>query len=685
MLAHIERRTWRASLLLAAAGLLLGGGPAAHAQNIQTLSNKYVSFSVNPTDGQFTIQTVTGDPLNPADANKEITFADAPDSAAVVATLLISTNTTVDGYTQHDVGNGNLDNAVFADGPTFAPDGRSIITSYYIPNAPPPETDPESRLFLLTQRVSLVRDLVRVEWTIENQGVARTLQFRVAIDPAAGPPVDGSDLATISPFFVPRLGYFDHETDLRPSVPTRLVNSARPGLVNHLPNEFYWFFPNNPTPQLQSVRKAVIAGLDKTGLDATVPDRVVFAGYDGLINGAVDVGFNRAGVNDQGVTTPFTLFNFLINPAQNIIVQDVDNGDATYALYYGPRPLGPGATWRIVTYLGVGVADHGLAPDRSDPTNDPLFVGAVQTPITLGLTTDPNDQSQVNASGFTTFGYAQNLRIGETIPAVTETLTLPEGLDLVTTPVNPNCSGQPVVPVGDLEPFLPNSALGERTACWEIQPNGDVAGLLTMNVSMSSPLSTANVKRSVIVPQGTQMKLRTQAVMMSFPFQFANPDPAVVFGLVPSQDFDIVTYDPNLPGYVPVTAIEPGRSYWVKLNKAQDLRVHLSGATPINLPSGSTFSIPISKFWNMVGNPDVYPVPLRDVKFLDASNGSVVKFEDAVNRGLIGPTVARYDRNTGTYVKLTSLDYVNPGEGIWMFAFRPLAVLWPGPNLFAVQ
>src|SRR5262249_17978309 len=400
---------------------------------------RYVSVSVNPDDGQFTIRTVTGDPQQPLDANRSVTFSDTPDAAAVVTTLLVGSSLTTDGFTQTDIGGGNLANAVLNSGPVLAPDGRSIITSYYIPTAPPPETDPESRLFLLTQRVSLVRDLVRVEWTIENQGVARNLAFRVAIDPAAGP----VDVPGISPFFTSRLGYFGFETDLRPSVPTRLVNSARPGLVPHVPDQFYWFCPTDSPTGIQSIRKAVTAGLAETGLDATPPSRIVFAGYNGLVGGSVNPGFDRAGVNDQGVLTPFNFYNFLINPAQPITVPIEDNGDASYALYYGPRPLGPGAIWKIVTYLGVGVADHGLAPDRSNPDADPLFVGAAQAPFELGLVTDPADPTQTNAVPFDLFGYAQNLLDNATIPAVTATMTLPEGLDLVTTPVNPNCATTP--------------------------------------------------------------------------------------------------------------------------------------------------------------------------------------------------------------------------------------------------
>src|SRR5207244_8564445 len=110
--------------------------------------------------------------------------------------------------------------------------------------------------------------------------------------------------------------------------------------------------------------------------DATVPDRVVFAGYDPLVDGS-----------GPSVDPLLPDWNYTTNPNQFILGPETANGDAAVALYWGPRPLAAGQRVTLVTYIGVGVASHGLSgrnlPNRVD--NNPAFVAAAESPFSGAL------------------------------------------------------------------------------------------------------------------------------------------------------------------------------------------------------------------------------------------------------------------------------------------------------------
>jgi hypothetical protein len=78
-------------------------------------------------------------------------------------------------------------------------------------------------------------------------------------------------------------------------------------------------------------------------------------------------------------------------------------------------------------------------------------------------------------------------------------------------------------------------------------------------------------------------------------------------------------------------------------------------------------------------------VLLRRLQLRDPQTGAVVDYDTAVQRRFLLGSVWRFDRNLGTYVQLSRTDYINPGEGIWIFATRPLFIEWPAPLGFDIQ
>jgi hypothetical protein len=654
---------WRAALIGLGVVTLLGGS-AAHAQRI--VRDSYIRIQVDDASGRFTIQNLDGDPLNVNDDNLNALFSDV--TAAVKTTLYVNSLTVpVSGAETGifgDTGSGRILQI-----PSVAPDGRSITAAWGFPTAVP---DAEGRDIRVQQKISLVRDLARIEYTIVNAGQAKVVGLRLAVDPSAStvldptlfeaPPGSTNHDDTSNPFFVPKQGFFGFETDFRPAFPTGIPRNL---ITTPIPSEWYTFSPAfNPF--------AFWKGALTTLPDATPPDRVVFAGYDPLVDGS-----------GPSVDPLLPDWSYTTNPNQSITGPETVNGDASVAVFWGPRSLGAGQRLTLVTYISVGVASHGLSGRnlQNRPDNNPAFVAAAESPFSDALVSGV-------ASDFQFFGFAMNLLNTVSVPGATATINLPDGLELAPPTLDP------VVPLGDLDPFTPGNPNVERQTSWTLHPNGVAAGVLPVNLTVTSPLGSASVRREISVPQGTLYRIRQEFGMFTFPFTFTNSAPDAVLGLA-SSDFQIIRWNPDANGgagaYEPALAIRAGESYWIRLlGVLPFVDVTINGATPINIPGsgfgpGGSFATAIRPNWNMVGNPSPYAVLAKDLRIQDPSTGEVVNLSDSVARRFLLGSLWRFDRNLGTYVQVSATDYIQPGEGIWIFAARPLVMLWPAPLGFQIS
>ncbi len=618
------RRLWQAALLCCGAAALLAGRPAL-AQ--QTTNNRYLRTVVDQGSHRFTIIRGDGDPLTNLDDNLNLLFFDQEEASKV--TILLGSNVSTDADDLEFIY--GADGEVVAD-PTLSADGRSITSSWAVPSLVPAA---EGRSVIVTQRVSLVRDLVCLEYTIENRGVPRSVGIRVAVDPALTlleltPAASDHDESGL-PFFVPKQGFFGFETNFT---------------AGTVPDS--WFGVDDLTNPTALVRGVL------TGLNATRPDRVIFAGHIRL-------------VEDDGGLSLLPDWDHVVNPFQTLLGLHDNAGDGSVAAFFGPRPLGTLQKRTIRTYIGTTNASHGLA----GPVDNPFFVGAAQTPLSQPMAAGA-------AADFTLTASAMNLRNTVGVNNVNATIGLPEGLELA--------PGQTLsVLLGSLEPFLPASANAERSVSWTLHANGERTGVLPINVVLSTPAQgTTNVRHEISVPQGTEFRIRTQYQMVTFPFLLADAVPEVVFG-IPSSEFDLLIFDPVINEYVRADVIEPGRSYWLRrVGGAGDITVTLSGATPIDTSLGGT-ETEILRGWNMVGNASPYAALLQDVLFTDPVTGDVVNFKTALSRRLIRGSVWRYDRFQRKYIALGASDFLSPGEGIWIFADRPLTIQWPAPHGIGIQ
>jgi len=632
--------------------------------------------------------------------------------------------------------------------PAISADGRSIISKWQLGGP----TDATGINIVVTQIVSLFRDLARIQYTIENQGVSSVIGLRLATDPSDSGALDpfitpvstthseampfsqGGTTITIpnaihddvsNPVFIPTLGLFGTDTDFRPALPTGIDRRVTP-VVPQIPGDWFTYAPAiNPLAiwkgVLQPTPATALPGINPgPGIpfarllnltDATTPDRFLLAGHAPLITGGVGGDLPALLTSVLGPNA-IPGWDFVVDPLHSILGPEAapSLGDVSEATYWSPRSMASGQRATFVTYIGEGVADHGFAgtagiPNVPSNPNNQLFVASAESrsDVPTGLPVFGNGVPLVGnkempgdhlPADFDMFGFAQNLRSDITIPGVSATIGLPAGLELLPETTPPTLVN--TVLLGTLDAWSPGAPFAERETSWSLRATGEQAGILPVTVTMQSTLGSAQVVRAMNIPQGTRYLLPVGHFnMFTFPYTFADPTPSVALNIGafgPTASVDVLRWDPVAENYVQATALVPGESYWIRLNgPANDQFIDLVGATPVNIPgtglgpTQGTFTIPLQRGWNQVGNPSPYAVPLQQLRFLDAATGENVDLLTAVRRGFVLGSVWRWDRQAQQYVQIGLNQYVPPGDGIWIFAPRPELLLWPAPLGFGVQ
>src|SRR4051812_4088880 len=241
----IRRLTLRALVLLCVgAGVLLSGRPA-HAQIVSTvIQNRYIAVAVSSLDGTFAVVNNDGDPLDTRDNFFQIVGNDGS-LFFETATLYISSATSAVGADTVQIGSvlGTVERAPF-----ITPDGRTIQFEWRFGGP----GDAEGRNVLVIQRISLVRDLARVEYELRNEGQPKVLGVRLAVDVSDSAVLNdtlsealpGSLFhdAQSNPVFVPRIGMIRNETDFRNGIPAGIDQRLTP-ITTPVPKEWYTYAP----------------------------------------------------------------------------------------------------------------------------------------------------------------------------------------------------------------------------------------------------------------------------------------------------------------------------------------------------------------------------------------------------------------------------------------------------------
>src|SRR5262249_51190940 len=138
-------------------------------------------------------------------------------------------------------------------------------------------------------------------------------------------------------------------------------------------------------------------------------------------------------------------------------------------------------------------------------------------------------------------------------------ITLPDSITFADPSDTPNRDLGTPDPVGQLSDEISDG--------WTLKATGFEAGISPVDVLFSNAFGDTSVAHRLInVPQGRLFRFQDSYQMLSFPFTYqqgAN-DPATVFGL-PAGNFVILRYNPIINDYVPVTELQPGLSYFVRM------------------------------------------------------------------------------------------------------------------------
>jgi uncharacterized repeat protein (TIGR03803 family) len=136
----------------------------------------------------------------------------------------------------------------------------------------------------------------------------------------------------------------------------------------------------------------------------------------------------------------------------------------------------------------------------------------------------------------------------------------------------------------------------------------------------------------------------------------------------------LATWQPATSEYAitptaPADQFRWGQSYWVRFPQA--VSITLPGAPA---DTSKNFDIPLTKGWNMIGDPFLASIPVSSLLFNHGTE-TFVQAIDGTNP-LIGAAIWSYSQASSQYTPATSLD---PDQGYWILAFANTDVRIPHP------
>jgi hypothetical protein len=578
--------------------------------------------------GDFDIFTTSGDPDTPRDDNLLISAG-----AATIAKLRILTandGTALTAPRDLPLIGGASPVVPGSDAGTSAttlflilaaaPDAdRAGFTTIW--QTTPPTNNPAGGISI-RQNVRLLRHVVQVSYEIQNNdNVSRTLGLSLSLDnspndhrlAAPGPQVGGWVVPGFSP-----------------------VLSERTFSISNLPSQVFAIGDiNDPVRNTFHILR---------GIQATPPD--LFQ----IVNDAAPL---IAAVPGPFAYVTNSLVDARVNPMSNMV--------------WNPLIFTPGQKRTFTTYFGLPIASGDFSPP---------YVLAAQSPIQLQLRSgdDPlTAQTEVNyvdPNPFTIRGFIFNTS-QVTYSNINLTLTLPSGLELA-----PGESPVKVIPTA-----RPLQDVGVE---WRVRVLDGVSGTLTYSITSSTagaiPKTTTRIVNVPSLAQGILIQAGVQ--MMTFPYTFANADVASVLvdqntgSLGPIQ---VARWNPILNRYefypADFSVIEPGRSYWIRVERPFTLR--LNGASPLS--TTDPFLIPLKSNgggWNMIGNPFLFPLFIGAMQV--SFNNQLLDFDQAVQRELIRNTLFYFDLNINNYrLDTGQTRRFEPRRGYWIRALRDVTLVIP--------
>jgi len=520
-------------------------------------------------------------------------------------------------------------------------------------------------------RIHLVRDLVRYEYRITNKGTAtEKVGFQQVGDVETGDPAfrtvdeggyygpyDNSCFA-----FVPAIGASKSDTTQRArifGVGSDII-SGKP--VPRLPVPAWIDYYDNVTSPLNATRNVL------NQEDATKPDYVAIGEYNDLYH------------KDLWIPTDYKP-DFL-----HAIL------DMAWVLCWDQKDLKPGATRTIVTYYGVGSATSRWTYSVGKNVVPDSAVAAVEAPRSLryNSTSILPGEPELSPSQFSVKAWVYNLATDPgpfDLTDTTATISLPPGLELV-----------PDIP-GNTERKEIGLVIGNSESLpveWQVRPTGEYSGELSIYVSIvdnsTAPGSThwqQTVVRKIYVPAVKRGVFHFGWQLMHVPFNFNDFRIQKVFNLVGA--YGAKYWDPKRNNYFQVDQVKPGQGFWINvgiLNWGETQPFFLDAATasivgeaPGTGTQTVTQSIPLSKGWNMIGNPFVYPMYWgQALVYSSTSGGQTVTLDEALRNRWLSTTLFSYNPDKAGYDTTSSKEaLLDPWKGYWVYAYQPITLILRAP------
>lgn len=576
------------------------------------VNNKYLTLAVEPTTGRFHLYTAGG-------------------ARAILAASTADVNGAffrIDPPVDDPIGNV----VQFGEGGEFVTDPvqssqESIIAVWETTDGLDNETisTNSSIAIRVEQRLTLLRDALKVQYTVQNNG-----RFNHRI---------GTRIL-LQAEFPTSLTVTDSEIAVVPGHEPMRNQTIFP--VSSVPGSFFAFDADPVTGQIASGAFRALGTL--SGDNSVRPDELIFTDQTDVTTNPFDI--------------PDNPFARIVNVVPVCVYNDVN--------------YTPGQSRTFTVYFGLGDATSDYEPNPVVALESPREIALLQQddPATTTIEEFYLDPQDIVVRAFV-YNTSQ-LAIADT----TATLILPEGLEFQTGEIASKKTG--AIP-----------AFSESTnLAWRVKVNGRVSGRLPLIVTTaSSGASAKSVTRYIDVPPLPQDFTTNGLRMVTFPYTFDDPDPAVaVIDRTTSstlRPLNLATYDTDIADYLyyerngettgDISALEAGVGYWLKTNR--ETYLDFQGANLI--PGTTDFLIPLARDWNMIGSPYTASVFLGRTRFF--YQGQSYTWLDAVARGLIRSTVYTYDPNLGAYTSLSSeSSELSPMVGYWMKAlFSGMTVVFP--------
>lgn len=527
-----------------------------------------------------------------------------------------------------------------------------------------------SRPILTEIRIHLVRDMVRFEYRITNTGtVTENIGFSQNGDVEVGDPVDLS--VNNGGFYGP---YCNRNYAFLPN-----VGAAKPITLQHAmmfggydPTDSTHRTLNPPVPdsfEIYDDFENPINGVRNTLAleDATKPDVVAIGEYNDLFH------------KDMWVPTDYSP-----DPYNTM-------HDMCWVLCWDQKPLAPGATRTIITYYGLASATSRWTYRVGRTAVRDSGVLAVQAPKSLMYDSADmtNKTVEISPEKFKVKAYVYNLATDPgpyDLRDATASIWLPPGLQLDDVTDNEARKEIGMVPV--------NSE--SQPVVWTVKATGDYVGELPIYVSVvdndpSGKHWQQTVVRKIYVPATKRGQFKYGWQLMHVPFVFNNPSTNYAFQRALGT-FSAKYWDASASVYKQMAQLKPGQAFWMYIIDGPTWKVPepfflAKGAAIVGEDPGTGKQaleqrIPLSKGWNMIGNPFVYPMWWGQVLVYNSTGDETKPLEDAYRNGWINKTLFSWNTDKWDYdITSDSGALLDPWKGYWVMANRPVILIFRPPVL----